>query len=206
MPNESSFSHAFDEFAKSRLPERVHQALIEQHLGGQDSKAYLLRLHGNQRPGETRKETDLRGERNQKEAGPPKKGEERLKEPTRLERQAAGQPLCDMIAERLKACNVDSKRNSKGHTTSWIGYKLHIDAADGGIPVSCILTSASLHDSQATIPLAEITYGRVTSLYDMMDVADDAPQIKVHSRPPQTSQNGCVVGSFFAKFAIFAII
>lgn len=35
VPNESSFSRAFDEFAKSRLPERVHQVLIEQHLGGQ---------------------------------------------------------------------------------------------------------------------------------------------------------------------------
>ncbi len=57
-----------------------------------------------------------------------------------------------------------------------------IDAADGGIPVSGILTSASLHDSQAAISLAEITYRRVTSLYDMMDAAYDAPQIKAHSR------------------------
>ena len=30
---------------------------------------------------------------------------------------------------------------------TWIGYKLHIDVADGQIPISCILTSASLHDS-----------------------------------------------------------
>jgi hypothetical protein len=27
-----------------------------------------------------------------------------------------------------------------------------------------------------------MTYGRVTSLYDMMDSAYDAPQIKAHSR------------------------
>jgi hypothetical protein len=73
------------------------------------------------------------------------------------------------------------KKNSKGYKTSWTGYKLHIDAADGGIPVSCILTSASLHDSQVAIPLAEITHGRVTRLYDMMDSAYDAPQIKTHS-------------------------
>ena len=108
-----------------------------------------------------------------------------------------------MIAERLKACNVDSKQNSKGHTTSWIGYKLHIDAADGGIPVSCILTSASLHDSQATIPLAEITYGRVTSLYDMMDVADDAPQIKVHSRSPPNKSKWLCCGIFFRQIRYF---
>ena len=48
--------------------------------------------------------------------------------------------------------------------------------------MSCLLTSASLHDSQAAIPLAQITYGRVTSLYDLMDSAYDAPQIDTHSR------------------------
>lgn len=120
-------------------------------------------------------------EKKPKQRGRPKKGEEHRKEPTRLERQTAGQDLSEMLADLPKACNVGTKRNSKGHTTSWIGYKLHIDAADGGIPVSCILTSASMHDSQAAIPLAEITYGRVTSLYDMMDAAYDAPQIKAHS-------------------------
>jgi hypothetical protein len=34
-PGESTFSRAFAEFAESRLPERVHQALIEQHFGDQ---------------------------------------------------------------------------------------------------------------------------------------------------------------------------
>ena len=38
---------------------------------------------------------------------------------------------------------------------SWIGYKLHLDVADGDIPISGLLTSASLHDSQAAIPLAK---------------------------------------------------
>ena len=66
--------------------------------------------------------------------------------------------------------------------TSWSGYTLHIDASDGGIPVSCLLTSASVHDSQVAIPLAEITHKRVDSLYDMMDSAYDSPQIKEHSR------------------------
>lgn len=35
----------------------------------------------------------------------------------------------------------------------WNGYKLHIDTADCGIPVSALLTSASMHDSLAAIPL-----------------------------------------------------
>ena len=70
----------------------------------------------------------------------------------------------------------------RGHTTSWIGYKLHIDTADGDIPVSCLLTSASVHDSQVALPLATITAGRLTNLYDLMDSAYDAPEIAEKSR------------------------
>jgi len=50
------------------------------------------------------------------------------------------------------------------------------------IQVSCILTSASLHDSQAAIPLATLSAERTTSLYDLMDAAYDAEQIRQHSR------------------------
>ena len=180
VPSESTFSRAFAEFAESRLPERVHQALIEKNLGNQlvghisrDSTA----IHAREKP----EKKAVPVEQTPKKRGRPKKGEERPKKLTRLEQQAAGQSVSEMIADLPKACNVGSKRNSKGHTTSWIGYKFHIDAADGGIPVSCLLTSASLHDSQAAIPLAEITHGRVDSLYELMDSAYDAPQIKAHS-------------------------
>ena len=86
-----------------------------------------------------------------------------------------------MLDELPNACNVGTKRNSKGYKTSWTGYKLHIDAADSGIPISCVLTSASLHDSQVAIPLAEMTAQRVTNCYDLMDAAYDSPLIKKHS-------------------------
>ena len=52
---------------------------------------------------------------------------------------------------------------------------MHIDSADGDIHISCLLTSASVHDSEAAIALASITAGRVTNLYDLMDSAYDAP-------------------------------
>ena len=110
----------------------------------------------------------------------PRKGEERPREPSRLERQRS-MPLAGMLAELPQARNVGSKRNAKGHQVSWIGYKLHIDSADGGIPVSCILTSASMHDSRAAIPLAEMTAARVDNLYDLMDSAYDAVEIRAHS-------------------------
>jgi hypothetical protein len=69
---------------------------------------------------------------------------------------------------------VGSKKNSKGYKETWVGYKLHLDVADGQIPISCILTSASVHDSQAAIPLARLTAQRGTHLYDLMDSAYDA--------------------------------
>ena len=90
--------------------------------------------------------------------------------------------LTAMLADLPRACDVGAKRNAKGHQESWIGYKLHIDTADGEIPVSCVLTAASVHDSQVAIPLATITAGRVTNLYDLMDSAYDVAAIKQHSR------------------------
>ena len=88
-----------------------------------------------------------------------------------------------MLDELPQACDLGTKKNSKGYKASWIiGYKLHIDAADGGIPISCILTSASMHDSQVAIPLAKISHNKVTHLYDLMDSAYDVPQIHEVSR------------------------
>ena len=97
--------------------------------------------------------------------------------------------LPQMLEDLPHACDVGVKRNAKGYQESWVGYKLHIDAADGAVPLSCILTSASLHDSQAAIPLATLTATRVTNLYDpgsgpgqaLMDSAYDAPEIRAHS-------------------------
>ena len=181
IPSRATFSRAFAEFAESQLAERIHAAIIDTHLGNQlighicrDSTAIAAR--------EKPEKKAVKAEATPpKKRGRPKKGEERIKEPTRLEKQSAGMSLTEMKDDLPTACNVGTKRNSKGYKTSWIGYKLHIDAADGGIPVSCLLSSASLHDSQAAIPLAELSHQRVSSCYDLMDAAYDAPQIKQHS-------------------------
>jgi hypothetical protein len=76
------------------------------------------------------------------------------------------------------------KRNSQGYQESWTGYTRNLDSADGGIPVSALLTSASLHDSQVAIPLAQLTAGRVRTLCDLADSAYDVPQILAFSRTP----------------------
>ena len=93
-----------------------------------------------------------------------------------------GMSAAAMLADLPRACDVGAKRNAKGYQETWTGYKLHIDTADGEMPISCVLTAASVHDSQVAIPLATITAGRVTNLYDLMDSAYDVAAIKQHSR------------------------
>jgi hypothetical protein len=72
-----------------------------------------------------------------------------------------------MLADLPTAGDVGSKKNNK----CWIGYKLHLDVACGQIPVSRVLTSASVHDSQVAIPLMTYTGDRVSYLYDLIDAA-----------------------------------
>jgi hypothetical protein len=183
IPREWTFCRAFEEFAAYGLPERVHAALIERTLGGDHLVGHISR---DATAIEVR-ETPVKVEKPQAEApkrkrGRPRKGEVvPPKEPRRLERQMQ-QTMPQMLADLPRACDVGSKRNAKGYKTSWTGYKLHIDTADGDIPVSCILTSASVHDSQVAIPLAMMTATRVTNLYDLMDSAYDAPEIHEKSR------------------------
>jgi hypothetical protein len=55
---------------------------------------------------------------------------------------------------------------------------VHLDVIDGDIPISFILSSASLHDSQVAIPLAQMTAERIANLYDLSDAAYDAKEIR----------------------------
>ena len=192
VPSESTFSRAFSEFSASGLPVRVHEALIEStqkdRLVGHISRDSTA-IEAREKPQKTvlPAPVDSGGAATMAEPpaprkrGRPRKGEERpAPEPRRLERQGT-MTLDQMLADLPKHCAVGTKSNAKGYKESWIGYKLHIDTADGGIPISCVLTSASLHDSQVAIPLATMTAGRVLSLYDLMDSAYDATEIKDHS-------------------------
>ena len=181
VPSESVFCRAFAEFAANHLAERVHEALIKSTLQdrlvghlSRDGTAIEAREKPVQKPEQPPTPPKKRGR--------PTRGEEPVKRPpTRLERQQT-MTLEEMCADLPTACNVGTKRNSQGHQESWIGYKLHMDIADGDIPISCLLSSASMHDSQAAIPLATLSAQRVISLYDLMDSAYDAPEIKAHSR------------------------
>jgi hypothetical protein len=182
VPSESTFSRVFAEFAAGQLPQRVHAALVEQQMKSRlvghisrDSTAIQAREKPVRHAKAPAKPKRHRGRPKKGEVVPPK-------EPTRLQRQAAGMGVSEMLAELPTACDIGCKKNSKGKVEYWIGYKLHLDWADGEIPVSCLLTSASLYDNQAALPLMAITAQRVTSLYDLMDAAYDAREIRDYAR------------------------
>ncbi len=220
IPSESTFSRAFEEFAREELASRVHETLIktsyqEQIVGhiSRDATEIEAREKPNVKNGEkvenqkhsryTNKEAvksqgqmtleeslpkdkkvDILNQSKEVETKPlkrkrgrPKKEDKVVKEPTRIQRQGH-MTLSEMLDDLPTDCDVGSKKNSKGYKETWVGYKLHIDTADGQIPISCVLTSASTHDSQVAIPLAELTSTRVTNLYDLMDSAYDAQEIK----------------------------
>ena len=180
IPSEATFSRAFAEFSEARLAERMHEALVKDALGeelighvSRDSTA----IEGREKPAPK----PATVETPKRKRGRPRKGEEVAKEPGRLERQSNGMSLEEMLDDLPRACDHGAKKNAKGFLVSWRGYKLHLDTADCGVPVSAILTSASVHDSQVAIPLATMSAGRVTNLYDLMDAAYDASEIHAMS-------------------------
>ena len=82
------------------------------------------------------------------------------------------------IDELPRECDWGMKKDSKGKVEQWRGYKLHLATDDAGIPNAAIISSASLHDSQAAIPLmqksASCTFWHA---YDLADAAYDGKEI-----------------------------
>lgn len=186
IPSESVFSRTFAAFAQTALPERIHEQLIKS-VYAEEKTLHIRRdstaVAAREKPLKKPKAIITTGEPVvKKRRGPRRKGEIRpIKEPSRVEKQLK-MSLAEMLNDLPKPCDRGGKLNSKGFGESWNGYKLHIDTADRGIPVSLILTSASVHDSQVAIPLATMTEQRVQNFYDIMDSAYYLKEIEEHSR------------------------
>ena len=179
VPDETVLSRAFAEFARSEFPQRVHEALIQrtraQRLVGHISRDSTA-IRGREKSA-AKKAAPTR--RLHRKAGTAKQPEQM----TRLERQWLGKmTLAKMLAEIPQACDKGCKPNAQGRKETWVGYKLHMDVADGQIPISCLLSSASVNDMQVAIPLAKMSGQRVVSLYDLMDTGYDCTAIREHSR------------------------
>jgi hypothetical protein len=100
---------------------------------------------------------------------------------TRIEKQLKAATVAEMLKGIPTACDLGGKQGNNGQTKWWRGYKLHLDLADGQIPITALITAASVHDSQVAIPLIHMTSDRVTYLYDVMDSAYDAKSIRTAS-------------------------
>jgi hypothetical protein len=178
IPDETVFSRAFAEFAGSELPQRVHATLIQktqtERLVGHISRdSTAIEAREKAQPKIVSPAKPVR--RSHHKTKKPKKPEEI----TRLDRQCSGTMTVEqMLAELPRTCDAGCKTNSKGNKSYWVGYKLHLDVADGQIPISCVLTSASLNDTQAAVPMAMMTAQRVTNLYDLMDMGYVSNQIR----------------------------
>ena len=180
VPSEATFSRAFAEFAAQGLPERVHEQLVRRHLHdhivghiSRDATEIVAR----EKPCRRSSDDPLPPAPPKRKRGRPRKHEVLPPKPlTRIEQQRT-QSLDEMRAGLPTQCDVGVKRNSKGFRETWIGYKLHLDTANGIVPVAAILTAASTHDSQVAIPLARTSEQRVVWLYDLMDSAYDAQPI-----------------------------
>jgi hypothetical protein len=178
VPSEATFSRAFDAFARDGRPQQIHEAMLKTHyrdkLAGHVSRDATA-IHAREKTAEPKPPRERpekkRGRRRRNDPPAPSP------EPTRLQRQLERE-LQANLADLPAVCDWGCKRNSQGKVEYWPGYKAHLDASDGDIPVSFILTSASVHDSQVAIPLAQMTAERIANLYDLSDAAYDAKEIR----------------------------
>lgn len=177
IPCKATFSNVYSEFSRSGLPSFIHEQLVKshyeekiiEHISRDSTQIDTKEKAAKKEPSEEKKKFPR---------GRPKAGEVRPeKEKSRIEKQK-DMTLEEMLEDLPQSADRGTKKNAKGYKTSWNGYKLHLDVADGGVIISAILTSASVHDSQVSIPLESMTNKRVTSLYSLMDAAYDAELIK----------------------------
>lgn len=184
IPSRATFCRAFGEFAAAGLGERLHEAMVAEN--------YKDKIVGHASHDSTEIDGRERACRRKAPKSPAKRkrGRPRKAEKTssavadnkgkRVELQPQ-RTLAENLADLPRGCDWGGKRDSKGKTNYWLGYKLHLTVADGGVPVAAVMTSASLHDSQAAIPLMQMAAERVTGLYDLADAAYDCKEIREFS-------------------------
>lgn len=187
VPSVATFSRAFAQFAQARVLDQVHAQRVQEYLGDQlwEHGAYDgTAIHAWERPTPPPTPTEVEAPvQAAKPKGRPKKGETRpAPPPTRLQQQRRTHDLDAVLAELPTACDKSGKKNSKGDTEWWTGYKMHLLTVDGEIPVAALTTSASMHDSGAAIPLMRLAAQRgLTVCYGLFDAAYDAEEIRAEA-------------------------
>jgi Transposase domain (DUF772) len=116
IPSESTFSRAFADFADTKLPQYVHQALIEKILkdeialhNSRDSTA----INAREKP-QPKAKLEQQEPRVEKKKGRPQKGEKRSEqELTRIEKQQT-MTLEEMLQDLPTGCDKGAKKDTKG--------------------------------------------------------------------------------------------
>lgn len=178
IPSESKFSRAFQEFSNSSLPDQVHQALIKEVYKDE----IVFNVVKDSAPIEVReKHLKKDSAKNRKKMKLIKRQKRKAGELNRRQKQLLEKDLGKMINDLPKACDKGMKKSAQGYTTIWKGFKAHAAVDDNCIPLAVIITSASLNDCEAAIPLAAKSHQVAKNYYDLMDAAYDHPEIKEHS-------------------------
>jgi hypothetical protein len=183
VPSEATFSRAFAAFAAAHVLDLVHAQRVQDYMsrdvwehGAYDGTAISAVERPASKPPTPTEKPKKRGRR--KHGDPPP-----VPPPTRVQRQRQETDLAALLAELPTACDKGGKKNSRGDTEWWVGYKMHIVTVEGDIPVAALTTSASMHDSGAAIPLMRLAAQRgVRICYDLMDAAYDADAIHAESQ------------------------
>lgn len=183
IPSTPTFSRRMAEFSSRPIMTKTLNNMIGVHRNGtlvghinRDSTAIPAR----ETP--VNKKADVMPQKTKYKRGRPRKDEVRPpKEPTTLELQV-GQSARNSLSKLQKDCAWGCKKNSQGKVSYWKGYKLHLDVDDIGLPITAIVTSANVHDSQVAIPLEKLTERKVQHCYSLMDAAYDAKPINDYIR------------------------
>jgi hypothetical protein len=86
-------------------------------------------------------------------------------------------------------CEMGTKKNAKGYKASWIGCKLHAGVTDCCMPISLALTAASLHGSQAAIPLMKLISARILHSISYFPVRSRSPDFDATSSYPRKQED-----------------
>ena len=169
VPAEATFSRALAACAMRGLATVVHDALVHEPLStallGHVSRDATA-IEGREQPVKPVKHPKV-----PRKKGRPAKGvQQEPTDPKRLavQRQQSAQ---DAIALLPTAGDRGVKHNAQGDTATWHGLTLQGDVHESGLPLSAIVTSASVQESQVAIPLMQWTSTKGTSCSDLLDAA-----------------------------------
>jgi hypothetical protein len=194
VPHEATFSRAFAQFAQMELAQFTHEALIAETLKdrlvghiARDSSAIEAHERFPETPSQKRARRHEKKPKHERRSTKGRKysrkphNSQRAPDPDTLIERQKKMPVEKMLGTISQDCSIGVKMTSKRVSKYWTGYKIHVDVADGQIPVTALLSGANVHDSQLSVPLATITSKRVTYLYELMDSAYDAQSIREYS-------------------------